>query len=346
MTWFAQCGNMQGGQVCRKSSESAQDGRVGEAVVELCDVGRRRYREAITRGSTTGEIPGCLLELGLLRPRPGEPGVYAPVPPDVAAKELSRPVEQVVLDGQRRLLSIQDAFAWAEELYRDEQQQAVAPVRLLQGGEVIWAALLELNRTCREELLAAQPGGPRPPEKLAHSAVRDVGLLKRGAEKRTLYQHSVRSHGPTLAYMETVADAGGEFRTLDELFDRCLVYDRATAVIPDRRYGDEHGIALIVEHPGLVGFLVSVFEHAWQRAEPVTFDLPHSRPAQLTDERHLAVLRLMTEGLTDAAIATRLGISSRTVSHRIKRAAEQFGSRSRAQLGFLLSESGALAEDD
>ncbi|WP_199550914.1 helix-turn-helix transcriptional regulator [Streptomyces sp. N35] len=327
--------------MCRERDDhQGVDGPDAEPV-ELCDLGRRRYREAITLGSTAGEVPDCLLGLGLLRPRPGEPGVFAPVPPDVAARELARPVERAVRDGQQRLLSIEDAFAWAEELYRDEQQRAVAPVRLLQGNDVINAALQKMGAACEGEALAAQPGGARRPGTLARSLDRAIARLEAGGTNRVLYQHSVRSHGPTLAYMEKVSAAGGEFRTLDEMFDRCLIYDRTTAVIPDRRY-DEYDNALVVDHPGIVGFLVSVFENAWSRAEPVDFGSPHGRPVQLADERRRAVLRLMVQGHTDAGIAARLGISSRTVSHHIKRASEQFGSASRAELGYLLGESGAL----
>lgn len=51
------------------------------------------------------------------------------------------------------------------------------------------------------------------------------------------------------------------------------------------------------------------------------------------------MLRLMVEGHTDAAIATRLGMSARTMANHIKKTADELGSRSRAQLACLLAKS-------
>ncbi|GGT14028.1 hypothetical protein [Streptomyces purpureus] len=45
-------------------------------------------------------------------------------------------------------------------------------------------------------------------------------MLRRGVQHRTLYQHTVRTHRSMLEYMAAVHSAGGQFRTLDTLFDR------------------------------------------------------------------------------------------------------------------------------
>ena len=45
---------------------------------------------------------------------------------------------------------------------------------------------------CEEELLTAQPQTGRDSRRLAMAALRDIGLLERGAKMRTLYQHSAR----------------------------------------------------------------------------------------------------------------------------------------------------------
>ncbi|MFE9395289.1 LuxR C-terminal-related transcriptional regulator [Streptomyces flavidovirens] len=307
----------------------------------LCAAGLSAYREAITYGSASGDVPQCVRELGLLRPHGDEPDVYVPVPPDVAAHQLAHPVERTLLEGQQWLLALRDAFSPAEKLYREERQLAVAPIRLLREPDVIVDTLRKLSRSCRREFQAAQPGGPRDPVRLAKTLPAMLALVGRGVQYRTLYQHSVRTHGPTLDFMVEVHAAGGQFRTLDELFGRMIIYDRSVAVVPDQRYSLAHH-ALLIDHPGIVGFLAEVFDHAWARAERVGFDVPHARPAPLTDEKRRTVLRLMVEGHTDAAIASRLGMSTRTVSNHMRRAADEFGSRSRAQLAYLLAKSGLL----
>ncbi|MFF7259579.1 hypothetical protein ACFZCL_04690 [Streptomyces sp. NPDC008159] len=66
------------------------------------------------------------------------------------------------------------------------------------------------------------------------------------------------------------------------------------------------------------------------------------RPAPLTDETRPHVLRLMVDGCTDAARASRRGISTRTVAGRLKKVGDLLGSNSRAQLAYLTAKSGLL----
>ncbi|MFG2719818.1 LuxR C-terminal-related transcriptional regulator [Streptomyces sp. NPDC048416] len=312
-------------------------------VIRLCAWGLERYREALTKGPVGGEMPQCLRELGLLRPLTETPTVWAAVPPDIATGELVRPLERAVLERQHTIAAIQEAVARAEDVYREEHRESAIPLRLLHGADVIHSALLQARDDCVWEMLTAQPGGSRDPDALARTLPQEVAMSRRGVKQRTLYQHTVRAHGPTLAYIEQVASAGAEVRTLNELFDRLIVFDRRLALIPDHRH-ELRTTALLVEHPAVVQYLVKVFDHAWARAEPVTTTTEGARPRLMTDETRRAVLRLMVEGHTDAVIGTRIGISTRTVSTHIKRASELFGSRSRAQLAYLLAQSEILED--
>ncbi|MEJ8643997.1 LuxR C-terminal-related transcriptional regulator [Streptomyces sp. MS1.HAVA.3] len=52
----------------------------------------------------------------------------------------------------------------------------------------------------------------------------------------------------------------------------------------------------------------------------------------------------MVNGHTDEAIAARLGISPRSVANHMRWAAERFGSRSRAQLAYLIARSDFLED--
>jgi DNA-binding CsgD family transcriptional regulator len=265
------------------------------------------------------------------------------VPPDIAGSELRRPIERAVLVQQHTIAAIDEVLIAAEDVYREENRTSGAAVRLLRGPDVIEAALQQARDDCREEMITAKPGGPRDPGVLARALPHDLALLERGVRQRTLYQHTVRTHGPTLAYIEKVNALGAEIRTLDELFDRMIIYDRSVAFIPDPLL-DVNSTALAIRHPAIIHYLVGVFDHAWERAEPVSFTQEQIRPPLMTDETRRAVLRLMIEGYTDTAISKRLGISTRTVSAHIKKASEALGSRSRAQLAYLLAKS-SLVDD-
>lgn len=329
-------GNLKGGHMCTEMDNHARTG-----VVDLCDRGLDQYRAALIHGITSSEVTECLLSLGLVRPAASSPGDFEPVSPDVALSVLSQPIQRVMLEQQDALTALRFAISRANSTYADILQQQRAPIRPLLGEEAISASLEEAVRSCREELLTAQPGGGRSEEVLAEALERDLNLCARGVRQRTLYQHTVRAHGPTLTYIERVTGAGAEVRTLDELFERLIICDRTVAFIPTAQQ-ERRTAALLIEHPGVVAFLIGVFENAWERADAMSVGRTCERPPLLTDQTRQAILRLMVDGYTDASIASRLGLSPRSVAAHIKKAAEALGSRSRAQLAYLVAQSGLL----
>jgi DNA-binding NarL/FixJ family response regulator len=58
--------------------------------------------------------------------------------------------------------------------------------------------------------------------------------------------------------------------------------------------------------------------------------------------RQRAIAGLLVEGHTDAVMADRLGMNIRTVRVHIAKLAATLGSESRAQLGYLIGQSGIL----
>lgn len=305
--------------------------------VDVCDHGVNMYREALQGGRIADEVPTCLLELGLLRRSP-EAGELVPVPPDVALFSLTQPVERAILDHQRSLAAMRVSISHLESVYL-EALQGDTLVRRLVGADIISTALEQAVSACTGELLTMQPGGGRAPALLAEALPRDLRLAARGVRQRTLYQHSVRTHGPTLTYVEQITAVGAEVRTCDELFDRLIVCDRSIAFIPSVR--DRSTEALAIRHPGIVRYLVRSFEHEWARAAPMATSHAVSTENLAEGIRH-AILRLLVNGVPDKAIASRLGISLRSVANHVKRASEITGSRSRAELGYLLAVRGIV----
>ncbi|WP_282695047.1 LuxR C-terminal-related transcriptional regulator [Streptomyces sp. CC208A] len=316
-------------------------GEAGEHT-EICEEGRRLYRAALTSGAVgRDEAPGCLTALGLLTPSGGEPGTLVPVPPSVATTAQTYPMEQAILAQQRKLAGLRRAISQVESIYQETRHVGEPTIQRLVGASVISAALDEATRGADSELLTAHPGGSRPKGILEESLKRVLLAQGRGVVQRTLYQHTVRNHAPTLEYIRAVTAAGVEVRTLDEVFDRLIVCDRSTAFIPDKG-GERSNHAIVVRDAGVVQFFVSVFEHAWERAEPVSFNPDQQRPSLLTEKTRLRVLRLMVDGYTDAAIASRLGMSTRTVATHLKKTSDLLGSNSRAQLAYFLAQTGLL----
>ncbi len=63
--------------------------------------------------------------------------------------------------------------------------------------------------------------------------------------------------------------------------------------------------------------------------------------AQPTDDE-LALLRLLSRGLTDEVVAQRLGLTGRTLRRRLRSAMDKLGASSRFEAGFRLAHSGWL----
>ncbi|MGH4036132.1 helix-turn-helix transcriptional regulator [Actinomycetota bacterium Odt1-20B] len=156
---------------------------------------------------------------------------------------------------------------------------------------------------------------------------------------RTLYQHTSRHSLATVAHFEQ-STGDVEVRTLDEVTERLLVFDRTVAFIPANQ---DRTVALRLHQPDVVHHLVAIFDCLWHRATPMYPVAAHPPTGQggITP-RQRAIAALLTEGLTDGQIATRLSMNVRTARVHIAKLATTLGSTSRAQLGYLLSQSNAL----
>jgi DNA-binding CsgD family transcriptional regulator len=323
--------------MCMKPDTSVDTQRL-----EICDKGLSFYAGILKGRATTEEVPECVMRLGLLRRTSG--GHLIAIPPGLAGSMLVRPIEAAIDQQQHSLAAVRDSVRRAEEVYRDSYRgHGVYAGRVISGADTISATLSSAVESCQEELLTAQPGGGRPQELLEKALASDLPALKRGVQQRTIYQHTVRDHSPTLAYVEQISAAGAEVRTLYEVFDRLIVCDRRIAFVPDP--GEQLSqTALAIDDPGLIRYLVGIFDHAWERATPLRYNPGAHRPPRLADETRRAVLQLMVNGYTDEAIAGRLGMSVRTVATHVRKTSEIFNSRSRAQLAYLIAKADLLDE--
>ncbi|WP_158813061.1 LuxR C-terminal-related transcriptional regulator [Streptomyces rimosus] len=255
---------------------------------------------------------------------------------------LAHPIEQAIEEQQSVLDRLTAALSPMEAVYRHEQQQRESRIQPLVGEETINAATWLALEACTDQLLTAHPRGGRPVGLLAEALPRVLAAAGRGVRQRSLYSHTMRSHGPTLAYAEQVTGVGAEVRTVGIAFEQLIVCDRAIAFIPVHTPKGSHAHALAIREPGLIDYIIHTFEGLWEQAEPVTFKTSQTRPPRLTSEIQRTILKLMVNGHTDEAISKRLGLSARSIGTHIKRAAELFGSRSRAELGYNLAKAGAL----
>nr|WP_317452196.1 helix-turn-helix transcriptional regulator [Streptomyces sp. CBMA370] len=312
---------------------------------ELCDVGRELYASALRTGRITradAQAAPCLRELSLLHPHPDDTEWLYPVPPSIALNQLVHPIEQEIQVRRQHALDLADAFEPFMAIHSQDPSSTQA-ITVLEGLSVINATLDRVINECTTELLTIQPGSGRRPETLEAALRRLEPLLDRGVRMRTLYQHTARHHPATLAYVERVAPYGLELRTLEEIVDRLIIVDRKVAFVPAR---SDRQVALELRHEGLVRYLVGVFDQFWLHGVPWEEEIPYSPSVDGIGGVQRSIAKLLVAGHVDEAIARRLGMNVRTCRAHIAKLAATLGSGSRAQLGYLIAQSGILDQQD
>ncbi|MFD7075168.1 LuxR family transcriptional regulator [Nocardioides sp. NPDC059952] len=292
------------------------------------------------RISEDGEYAGALTaleELGLVRNPDEAPGTWVTVDPATVQAQVVTPMTQ---EGIRLL---QESAEWANDftaLHSAWRRSAPADQR---GGMTsihrpqIQPFIDSLVAECEFEALTAQPQATRDPSVLAETARKDAALLRRGVKMRTLYQHAARRHSATRDYVAAVSQAGGEVRTLDEFFNKILIFDRRVAIIPGP---DGIETALAVREPAIVAYLVDVYERSWERARPFSA-ADTSTMKEVAGEQRSMTLRMLIEGHSDPAASKRLGVSPRTYAGYVSDLKEEFGADTRFQLGYEIGRSDA-----
>ncbi|MFF9806493.1 helix-turn-helix transcriptional regulator [Streptomyces coeruleorubidus] len=315
------------------------------AVTELCEEGNRLYANALRAGRIARAdvvAAPCLMELALLHPDPDDENLLRPVPPAVALAQRLHPIERDIAERRRLSIALADVF---EPFMSLSAQEAATDhsITVLEGGDRINAALNLATAQCQTEMLTIQPSDDRFSERsLTQGLERDRAMIERGVRIRTLYQHTARHSPQKLAYVSQLANGKAEYRTIDEVVERLIVCDESVAFIPTR---DDQQVALELRHPGLVRYLVKVFEFMWSRSVPLSAGAPYEPAADGITDIQYSIAKLLVEGHVDEAIARRLGMNVRTCRAHIAKLAATLGSGSRAQLGYLIAQSGILEKE-
>ncbi|MEV8100329.1 helix-turn-helix transcriptional regulator [Kitasatospora sp. NPDC085879] len=282
--------------------------------------------------------------LALVHPAAQEgefPGTgFRPVPPEVAM-ELLLARQQADLAAQQ--LKIEASRAAAARLIAEcsalRPQEAASHGEQLTGPEEIRSRLSRLADETMHEIMTFAPGGAHTEADLEASREPNAALLDRGIVIRTVYLDSVRNHQPTARHLQWLSDHGGHVRTVPTLPIRMIISDRRLAVLPidtaDARAG-----AVLLQGSGTVTALCALFESFWSNASPLSS--PRASDSNGLPAQEAAVLRLLAHGLTDEAIAKRLGVSPRTARRIAADLMERLEARSRFEAGVHAVQDGWL----
>ncbi|MFJ1705403.1 LuxR family transcriptional regulator [Kitasatospora sp. NPDC088346] len=331
-------------------SETDEPGLTPGGLGVLTAQARELYRHVLrSRGRITeceskaadGKALAELLDIGLLVPDTDDPGILVAVDPAQLSARLSSIWQRKALDLLHRAVALPGDLQELAEEFRTPEKTG-GTIEYVHGKVLINQRLGQLVSGCSEEMLAAQPGGPRPPEALAGVIARDLETLRRGATIRTIYHPSTRYHAPTREYVAAIADAGGKVRTLDEPYTRLIVIDRRTAVIP---VADDLNLAAFIHDQAVISYLIEeVFERNWSRG--LDFDGARTVPPQVVSRLRQTIVDLLLKGTNHRVIARRLGISERTLARHIAEMREDHHVESLFQLGYILGRASLEEEPE
>ncbi|MFG2968411.1 MULTISPECIES: helix-turn-helix domain-containing protein [unclassified Streptomyces] len=256
---------------------------------------------------------------------------FRAVSPKIAMEVLLSRQQAELAAHQHRVDASRAAAARLVAEYSAPRERAEdAGLELLLGAAAIRDRLSDLAESVQHEIMTFAPGGAHTEEDLRASREPNTAMLRRGVAMRTIYLDSVRNHQPTLRHVDWLHQHGGNVRTAPALPIRMIIVDRRLAVLPVDPAEATAG-AVIQEGPGTVAALCALFENVWVGASP--FGTAATRDAHGLSSQHAETLRLLSQGLTDEAIAKRLGVSPRTARRIAAELLSSLGARSRFEAG-------------
>ncbi|MFB9676257.1 LuxR C-terminal-related transcriptional regulator [Streptosporangium vulgare] len=281
-----------------------------------------------------------LAKLSLLRPSWEEPDVLRLVRPEVGLAALLAREEAALLAKQQEIERSRTAVAQMIAAYGDHNPARPGDgSESLVGIDTIRNRIEELVSECRQELLGFEPKSAQTAENLAASRPLDESLLDRGVAIRIVYPDSVRNDQATTGYATWLTGNGGQVRTTPGLPLRMLIFDRRAALLPTDPADSSVG-AVLLHGAGVVAALIALFEQTWGAASPLGEERRRDEKGLSGQERE--VLRLLSTGLTDEAVARRLDVSVRTLRRVTAELMERLDARSRFQAGYLAAARGWL----
>jgi DNA-binding NarL/FixJ family response regulator len=298
-------------------------------------------------GTEPGQVRAALdllSELALVRLRDRGRQAPQPVDPRIGFEVLHSRQEAELAAAQSK---IEESRAVAEQIISEYTQSRPAgdlDVRLLTGVDEVRSQLRLLTEQVREEVLTFAPGGPPTEENMRASRPLNAALLSRGVRMHTIYLDSIRNSNAALEHARWLVDRGAEVRTVPALPARMIIVDRATAVVSTDEVDSSLG-ATMLSGSGVLSALCALFDTMWKSADHLGTPTHRAETGGLAPAE-AAALNMLAAGMTDDAVAKRLGVSTRTARRIASNVMDQLGARSRFQAGALAERLGMLDEND
>ncbi|QGV82677.1 LuxR family transcriptional regulator [Streptomyces ficellus] len=318
----------------------------------LDDAGWRPEVLTGDRGWTGTEFADALhllSRLGLFVPSSDTRSGWTALAPDTALRNLLLEEEQHTGALLAAVQQTRSALAQVVADFQPVHARELSSVQMevVTGAANVSAALEDASQRAEGEVLSLHPGRALPAGMVEAGLERDRLALGRGVRIRTVHLASAAAVPHMTAYLRRLNAAGAQVRTAHTLPLRLIVVDHSLAIVPAPPVeGAEGGglAAVVLRSETLVGVLRGIFEHCWAGSAvldtgPAAGGSGGGGTAAGADSdwqptgRHRELLRMLAGGLTDEAMARKLGVSERTVRRLVSELTERLGAASRFQAG-------------
>ncbi|MDI3390700.1 LuxR C-terminal-related transcriptional regulator [Streptomyces sp. B-S-A8] len=205
--------------------------------------------------------------------------------------------------------------------------------------EKIARVLSDTADIATSEILSMHPGPVMAPDMLAEGLRRDVQVLNRGVTMRSIHLRPMTRIIHSMTHLQELRNAGAQVRIATIVPFRFILVDRVQALVPALHTNSSKAM-MVLRGEAVTALLVKVFEMCWASAAPLEAAEP-GQESELSSQQ-LWVLRLMSTGRKDEAIARELGVSVRTLRRVMADLMARLGVESRFQAGITAARLGLL----
>ncbi|MEU3251192.1 hypothetical protein [Streptomyces sp. NPDC006997] len=288
-------------------------------------------RVADDLGLSAGEVFAAatrLVELRMLRTDEGADGTLVPLDPQTAATLLVSPMERAIFQQRDRADQLRahiDAIAGGSGTVSGP----LGVIDRVEGDPEIRGLLRLAGADCRQTAVALWP----TVDDLFEACCAALGS---GVALRVLVPHRERADFASRARVTALVARGAELRTVRAVPQAAVVFDREVGVVVAPGEGGLPRSARPVRDGTTVGCLVEMFDLLWESASPFA-PQEQGYAEDVVDDFQRSIALLMSQGLTDEAVARKLGMSVRTCRRHIAALMHSLGSVSRFQAGVRLA---------
>lgn len=289
----------------------------------VCSEDEQLYRALLARPESTttdlsrdtgwpanrvGRHLKSLLSLGLASRTTGRPARYVPALPEAAVELLALRKQAAIVEARLGASVLTTEFRRPDSFTVIRGVEAVAQ-RFYQAQQSAQTEVLVLDRSPYVVL----PIEPRRAHGVAYRTIYDMASLSEPGD--------------------LVAARSAGCRILRDVPLKLVVVDRRTGLLPT-----SPDVVVELGASSLLDALLRLFELLWQQASPLS---PSASEGPLSGEDQ-QLLALAAAGLTDQAIARRLGVAQRTVERRMQRILKALDATTRFQAGLRAGQRGLL----